>query len=206
MWWLKEACCFFSLASVYGQVCVCVCLHAPHTVLQVIISRQFWHLPHLLLTGKLSNVFPEQESLQGRWVLQVIIMNFYFCFKGDILVFIEHWNSLFSQECTVSLSYKRACDAQSCKDLWVLDAFHHRRTSILSASHLCYKLMNSLICRAHIWPTVLCKIPIYEWILTQMIWNDCKTRHGVKRLQFCDEEIMDFISFTLVHIHLFSQL
>lgn len=61
---IKRGVLFFSLASVYGQVCVC--LHAPHTVLQVIISRQFRHLPHLLLIGKLSNVFPEQELLQVR--------------------------------------------------------------------------------------------------------------------------------------------
>lgn len=47
-----------------------VCLHAPHTFLHVNISSWFWYLPHLLLTGKLSNVLLEQESLQGPRVLQ----------------------------------------------------------------------------------------------------------------------------------------
>lgn len=63
MWSLKEPGCCFSLPSVYRQECVC--LYAPHTFLQVIISSWFWYLPHLLLTGKLSNVLLEQESLQG---------------------------------------------------------------------------------------------------------------------------------------------
>lgn len=82
-----------------------------------------------------------------------IKLSYYFCFKVEPTVFIEHWNSLFSQENIVFFCWLNIIALNYEKNLWSPElhrfgGFRTSEISILSASYLPYMLMNSLICKA----------------------------------------------------------